>query len=208
MGRIIHILPRGFPLLRCRMRERVFLLIHLFATIAELLLPGGTRSIIAESLLLKHQLLILNRSRARAPNLRPVDRIIASLCAGLIRPARLLRSAIVLKPSTLMTFHRGLGESQISLALRTEAAREARTERAQSRTDSSDRRNETAESSLRLPAHRSTDRSLIWCRDRQGCCATCTRETLSADRRFRRSVLAHVPRTRQGQPLECRSLSL
>jgi len=90
------------------MRERVFLLIHLFATIARLLLPGGARSIIAESLLLKHQLLILNRSRARAPNLRPVDRIIASLCARLIHPARLLRSAIVLKPSTLMAFHRVL----------------------------------------------------------------------------------------------------
>ena len=33
---------------------------------------------------------------------------IASLCAGLMRPARLLRSAIVLKPSTLMAFHRAL----------------------------------------------------------------------------------------------------
>jgi hypothetical protein len=40
------------------MRERVFLLIHLFATIAKLLLPGGARSVIAESLLLKHQLLM------------------------------------------------------------------------------------------------------------------------------------------------------
>jgi putative transposase len=62
----------------------------------------------SESLLLKHQLLILNRSRARAPNLRPLDRVVASLCAGLMRPARLVRSAIVLKPSTLMTFHRAL----------------------------------------------------------------------------------------------------
>jgi len=83
--------------------------------IAKLLLPGA-RSIIVESLLLKYQLLILNRSRARAPNLRPVDRIIASLCAGLIRPARLLRSAIVLKPSTLMAFHWAC-VSKISLAL-------------------------------------------------------------------------------------------
>lgn len=43
------------------------------------------RSILSESLLLKHQLLILNRSRVRAPNLRSIDRIIASLCAGLMR---------------------------------------------------------------------------------------------------------------------------
>jgi putative transposase len=90
------------------MRDLAILAIHLIATIAKLLLPGGARSILSESLLLKHQLLILNRSRARAPNLRPIDRIVASLCAGLMRPARLLRSAIVLKPSTLMAFHRAL----------------------------------------------------------------------------------------------------
>jgi putative transposase len=90
------------------MRDLAILAIHLIATAAKLLLPGGARSILCESLLLKHQLLILNRSRARAPNLRPIDRMIASLCAGLMRPARLLRSAIVLKPSTLMAFHRAL----------------------------------------------------------------------------------------------------
>ena len=91
-----------------RMRDRVFLLIHLIATIARLLLPGGARSIIAESLLLKHQLLILNRSRSRAPNLRPFDRVIAGLCTDLIRRARLIRTAIVLRPSTLMRFHEAL----------------------------------------------------------------------------------------------------
>jgi putative transposase len=90
------------------MRDLAMLTIHLIATVTKLLLPGGARSIVGESLLLKHQLLILNRSRARAPNLRPIDRIVASLCAGLMRPARLLRLAIVLKPSTLMTFHRAL----------------------------------------------------------------------------------------------------
>jgi len=91
-----------------RMRGLAILAIHRIATIAKLLLPGGARSIVPESLLLKHQLLILNRSRVRAPNLRPIDRIIASLCADLMRPALLLRSAIVLNPSTLMAFHRAL----------------------------------------------------------------------------------------------------
>ena len=52
------------------------------------------------------QLLILNRSRQRAPNLRSSDRLVAGLCALLIRPARLIRSAIVLKPSTLLSLHR------------------------------------------------------------------------------------------------------
>ncbi len=91
-----------------RMRERALLLVHLVATIAKLLLPGGARSIIAESLLLKHQLLILNRSRARAPNLRPFDRVIAGLCTDLMRRALLIRAAIVLRPATLMRFHDAL----------------------------------------------------------------------------------------------------
>src|SRR5262249_3138506 len=43
--------------------------------------------------------------RKRAPNLRVSDRIIAGLCTLFMRPARVLRSAIVLRPSTLLRFH-------------------------------------------------------------------------------------------------------
>jgi hypothetical protein len=58
--------------------------------------PCGARSVVAESVLVKHQLLILNRSRRRAPNLYLADCIVASVCALLIRAKRLIRSAIVL----------------------------------------------------------------------------------------------------------------
>jgi len=51
------------------MRHLVVLFIHFLATPARLLGPGGVRSLAAESLLLKHQLLIVNRSRQRSPNL-------------------------------------------------------------------------------------------------------------------------------------------
>ena len=37
---------------------------------------------------MRHQILILNRGRKRAPNLRSSDRIIAGLCTLLMRPAR------------------------------------------------------------------------------------------------------------------------
>ena len=90
------------------MRHLAILFIHLIVTIARLLGPGGARSVVAETLLVKHQLLIINRSRERAPPLRPTDRLIAGLCAILMRPTRLLRSAIVLKPSTILSFHRTL----------------------------------------------------------------------------------------------------
>src|SRR5262245_52081838 len=71
-------------------------------------MPGGFRSVVSESVLVRHQLLILNRSRKRSPNLRVYDRIIAGLCSLLIRPARLLKSAIVLKPSTPLRLHQML----------------------------------------------------------------------------------------------------
>ena len=90
------------------MRDFGILFVHLIVTLARLAKPGGLRSVIAESLLVRHQLLILNRGRKRAPNLRATDRIVAGLCTLFMRPARLLRSAIVLKPSTLLHLHRGL----------------------------------------------------------------------------------------------------
>lgn len=90
------------------MRDLAVLFLHLLATLARLAGPGGARSVVAESVLVKHQLLILNRSRKRSPNLRPSDRMVAGLCAVFIRPGRLIRSAIVFKPSTLLRLHRAL----------------------------------------------------------------------------------------------------
>jgi putative transposase len=88
--------------------DLVVLFLHLLVTVARLAGPGGARSIVAESLLVKHQLLIFNRSRKRAPNLRTADRVVAGLCALFMRPGRLIRSAIVLKPSTVLRLHRAL----------------------------------------------------------------------------------------------------
>ena len=90
------------------MRDFVILFIHVIAIVTRLLGPGGMRSVVAESVLVKQQLLILNRCRKRSPNLRPFDRIVAGLCALLMQPARLIRSAIVLKPSTLLNLHQAM----------------------------------------------------------------------------------------------------
>ena len=61
------------------MRDLAVLFLHLLATVARLAGPGGARSVVAESVLVKHQLLILNRSRTRSPNLRASDRVVAGL---------------------------------------------------------------------------------------------------------------------------------
>ena len=90
------------------MRDLAVLLLHLVATVARLAGPGGLRAVLAESLVLKQQLLILNRSKTRAPRLRARDRVVVGVCALLMRPGRLVRAAIVLKPSTLLRCHRAL----------------------------------------------------------------------------------------------------
>ena len=77
------------------MRDLTVLFLHLLTTVARLAGPGGARSVVAECLLLKQQLLILNRSRKRSHNLHLSDRLVAGVCALLIRPRRLVRSAIV-----------------------------------------------------------------------------------------------------------------
>jgi hypothetical protein len=62
-------------------RDLAILFLDLVATVARLAGPDGARSVVAESVLVKHQLLILNRSRQRSPKLHLSDRMIAGLCA-------------------------------------------------------------------------------------------------------------------------------
>src|ERR1700726_50020 len=90
------------------MRDLAVPFLHLLATVARLVGPGGARAVVAESLLVKQQLLILNRSRKRSPNLCLAERLVAGVCTLLMRPSRLVRSAIVLKPSTLLRLRRAL----------------------------------------------------------------------------------------------------
>ena len=49
------------------MRELFILITHLLTTAAKLAKPGGLGAVAAESVALKHQLLIMNRKRQRAP---------------------------------------------------------------------------------------------------------------------------------------------
>jgi transposase InsO family protein len=51
--------------------------------------------------------LVMRRSRRRAPNLRTADRVLFGFCSQFLSPRRLTRTAIILKPVTLLRFHRG-----------------------------------------------------------------------------------------------------
>jgi transposase InsO family protein len=97
------------------MRDVILLCLHAFTMILRVVRPGGVRSVVAESVLLKHQLLILNRSGRRAPNLRISDRLIAGFCSFFVKRPRLVRAAIVLKPATLLNFHSALVQRKYRL---------------------------------------------------------------------------------------------
>ena len=108
------------------MRDILTLFLHAIVIIIRLGRPGGLRSVVAESVLLRQQILILNRGRKRAPNLRPTDRILAGLCTLLMRPARVLWSAVALKPSTLLDFHKMLTKQKYRLLFSSTGVRRLR----------------------------------------------------------------------------------
>ena len=97
------------------MRDLIILFVHVITTVVRLVRPGGVRAVIAESVLTKHQLLILNRSRRRGPNLRSLDRLIAGFCSLWIRPTRLRRVVIAFRPSTFLNFHRAMVQRKYRL---------------------------------------------------------------------------------------------
>ena len=75
----------------------------------------GIRAVLAENFLLKRQLLVMRRSRRRAPNLRTADRLLLGFYSQFLSPRRLLRAAIILKPATLLRFHRGFKDFKYRL---------------------------------------------------------------------------------------------
>src|SRR5262245_51275523 len=139
------------------MRDLIILLVHLITTAFRLVGHGGLRSVLAESVLIKHQLLTVNRGRRRAPNLRVLDRLIAGMCSLWIRRKRLLRSAIAFKPSTLLNFHRA-GPAQIPIAVFAKTPSETWAKGSGLRFNSCGCRYEAAESAMGMSSYCQTDR--------------------------------------------------
>ncbi len=90
------------------MRDLLLLAVQLIVTPAKLTRPDGVRAVIAESLLLKHQLIISGRSRRRAPPLTTMDRFVLGLTTLFGHPRRVARLAAIFKPATLLQFHQAL----------------------------------------------------------------------------------------------------
>ena len=97
------------------MRDVWALPFHLLTTIAKLLGPDGARGVVAENLLMKQQLLVISRSRQRAPNLSVLDRFLFGFWTLFLNPRRILRAAVIIKPSTLLKFHVALQQGKYRL---------------------------------------------------------------------------------------------
>jgi hypothetical protein len=97
------------------MKNLLLLLAHLLTTLARIIKPSGARAVVAENLLLKQQLLVLNRSRHRAPNLRALERVLFGFWALFLSPHRIRRAAVVLRPSSLLRFHAALKQHKYRL---------------------------------------------------------------------------------------------
>ena len=87
------------------MKDLLLLLAHLLSTIAKLLGPGGAKTVVAQSLLMKQQLLIVNRSRRRAPRLSAFDRFQLGFWSLFLGRRHIRRAAVIIRPSALFKFH-------------------------------------------------------------------------------------------------------
>ena len=65
--------------------------------------------------MLRHQLLISNRSRQRAPNLTSVDRFVLGLTTLFVSPCRISKLGALVKPATLLKFHKALVDRKYHL---------------------------------------------------------------------------------------------
>lgn len=84
------------------------LLFYLCATLVKLLRPGGLKAVLAENASLKLQFIVVQRKYKRAPNLKKSERLLFGFLASLMPESRLTKSSVILKPATLLKFHKAL----------------------------------------------------------------------------------------------------
>lgn len=81
---------------------------YFIATLIRLSCPGGLKAIAAENIALRQQLILLTRNKKRSPKLTLSTRVIFGLLTAWINPRRLSKIAVIIRPSTLLKFHKAL----------------------------------------------------------------------------------------------------
>ncbi len=76
---------------------------------------GAAKTVVADCLLMKQQLLIMNRARRRAPNLTTLDRLLLGFYSLFLRPRHIQRAAVIIRTSTLLKYHHLLKQRKYRL---------------------------------------------------------------------------------------------
>ena len=97
------------------MKEFIVTIFYCLRALALIPRSRSRKQIIAENILLRKQLILSNRGRRRAPNLSFLDRLTLGFLCSFIKPNRLNRLAITLKPSMLIKFHKALIKRKYSV---------------------------------------------------------------------------------------------
>jgi hypothetical protein len=74
------------------MKDLLVIIAHLLTTIARLMGPGDAKAVVADSLLMKQRLLIMQRARRRAPNLSVLDRFVLGFWSLFLSPRHIQRT--------------------------------------------------------------------------------------------------------------------
>ncbi len=90
------------------MKMSAILIVHLLVTLVKLLLPGGVRTIVAENMALKQQLITLKRKQKRCPKLSSFERFFFGFIANLTGKHCVYHYAVVIKPATILRFRKAL----------------------------------------------------------------------------------------------------
>lgn len=90
------------------MKRWLQLMIMTITTLLTLMSKGGIRKLASENILLRQQLIVLSRNKKRSPKPPLSDKILFGWLAIFITPNRLKKIAIILKPTTILKFHRAL----------------------------------------------------------------------------------------------------
>ena len=80
------------------MTATALLAIHLLVLLAKSLKPGGIKSVIAENLMLKQQLIVMARTKLTSPNLKASDRFIFGYLSLFISEPRRSLTAVIVPP--------------------------------------------------------------------------------------------------------------
>lgn len=97
------------------MRSMFFTLIYLTSALIKLSKPGGTKRLVAENVALRKQVSIANRRLKKCPKLTPIERTIFAILASFISPKRLFKTAILIKPATILKLHCALVNKKYSI---------------------------------------------------------------------------------------------